>query len=73
MSEPSRRLSDKILDAFNTAIDQKDVELASQLYQGFELSLTRYGGKGSSDTRDHDGFISEAHDRLVGLKVELGA
>lgn len=73
MPEINRRLSDKILDAFDAAIVQKDVEIAAQLYRGFELSLTRYGGKGSNDARKNNAFISEAHDRLTELRIELGA
>ncbi|MEI9985114.1 MAG: hypothetical protein WDN69_19120 [Aliidongia sp.] len=42
----TRRLSDKILWAFDQAIEQKATQVAGILMQALELALTREGGPG---------------------------
>ena len=56
MPEKRRRLSDKIIDAFNMACDKNDLEVAEGLYQIFETALTRYGGKNVDDRRQNVEF-----------------
>ena len=39
MPEKGRRLSDKIIDAFNMAYDKNDLEVAEGLYQILDTAL----------------------------------
>lgn len=68
MSDTLRRLSDKILAAFNQACDQRQIEVAEHLLRALELSLTRYGGKNSTDKRGELGPVVEAFGRLEALR-----
>ena len=70
MSDSLRRLSDKILAAFNQACEQKQVETAEHLLRALELSLTRYGGQGKSDGRSQLGPVVEAFGRLEALRAK---
>jgi hypothetical protein len=63
-----RRLSDKILAAFNQACEQKQVDTAEHLLRALELSLTRYGGQNNSDKRSHLGPVVEAFGKLETLR-----
>lgn len=68
MSETSRRLSDKILIAFNQACDQKQADVAEHLLRALELALTRYGGRNNSEKRAELGPVAEAYARLEALR-----
>lgn len=68
MNDNLRRLSDKILAAFNQACEQKQVETAEHLLRALELSLTRYGGQNASDKRSQLGPVVEAFGRLEELR-----
>ena len=68
-----RRLSDKIIDAFEMACDKEDVEVAEGLYQILEMVLTRQGGAGIHDQRENMEFISQASDRLAALRDKAKA
>ena len=70
MTDTLRRLSDKILAAFNQACEQKQVETAEHLLRALELSLTRYGGQGKSDGRSQLGPVVEAFGRLEALRAK---
>jgi hypothetical protein len=70
VTETLRRLSDKILAAFNQACEQKQVETAEHLLRALELSLTRYGGQGKSDSRSQLGPVVEAFGRLETLRQQ---
>jgi hypothetical protein len=70
VSETLRRLSDKILAAFNQACDQKQADTAEHLLRALELSLTRYGGQGKSDSRSQLGPVVEAFGRLEKLRQQ---
>lgn len=72
MTEPRRRLSDKIIDAFDQACSTEDLEVAEGLYRVLELVLTRHGGKGSSDNRENVEFIMEAADKLRAIREAKG-
>lgn len=68
MTEILRRLSDKILAAFNQACEQKQVDTAEHLLRALELSLTRYGGQNKSDNRSQLGPVVEAFGKLETLR-----
>jgi hypothetical protein len=73
MPDTGRRLSDKIIDAFNMACDKADLEVAEGLYQVLETVLTRHGGKGVGDKREDVEFIRHASDRLSAMRETVGA
>jgi hypothetical protein len=66
--ERERRLSDKILSAFNQACEQKQVEVAEHLLRALEVCLTRHGGKGKDDKRGELGPVVEAYAKLEALR-----
>jgi hypothetical protein len=66
----SRRLSDKILMAFNQACEQRATEVASLLIQALELALTREGGPGKIDNRKDLEAVFEAFDKLKSVRSE---
>ncbi|MBI3708138.1 MAG: hypothetical protein HY246_10740 [Proteobacteria bacterium] len=68
MTEQHRRVSDKILAAFNQACDQREFEVAEYLLRALELSLTRQGGKAKKDNREHLGPVVDAYARLEALR-----
>ena len=68
---PARRLSDKILIAFNQACDQHELEAAELLLRALDLSLTREAQR-RPDTRVEFGQVIEAFSRLKALR-ELAA
>lgn len=67
-----RRLSDKILAAFNQACEQNQPDTAEHLLRALELALTRHGGRGSSDKRADLGPVVEAFGRLEALRQKPG-
>jgi hypothetical protein len=68
VTDSLRRLSDKILAAFNQACEQKQVDTAEHLLRALELSLTRYGGQNNSDKRSQLGPVVEAFGKLETLR-----
>ena len=72
MAEKGRRLSDKIIDAFDMACDKNDLEVAEGLYRVLETALTRYGGKNVDDRRQNVEFIRQASDRLNAMRETVG-
>jgi hypothetical protein len=66
--EKMRRLSDKVLAAFNQACDQEDAEIAEMLLRTLELILTRQGGADSDDKRGDLGAVIDAYSRLLTIK-----
>ena len=63
-----RRLSDHIVDAFDMACHQGNVDAASGLYQTLEIVLTNQGGPGSVEKRQNIDFIHAAATKLLALK-----
>jgi hypothetical protein len=61
----SRRLSDKILWAFDQAIEQKAGAVAGLLMQALELALTREGGPDKVDQRQDLEYVLAAYDKLI--------
>lgn len=72
MSQDLRRLSDSILAAFDHAIAQQDIEVATYLYRALELVWTRPVPGGGQDRRNwEEDPVVPAHDRLEALRAEL--
>ena len=70
----TQRLSDRILDALNLAIEQKDLKTAEHLENALELSMTRLaGGREFVERRDYPPEIEEAMDKLDKLREQQGA
>lgn len=63
-----RRLSDKLLAAFDQACDQKSVVVAELLMQALELTLTQHGGPEKVDKRMDIEIIAAAWARLKALQ-----
>ena len=68
MEGKGRRLSDRIIDAFEMACDKRDIEVAEALYRTLELVLTRQGGRDNPDKRENVAFIHNAAKRLAALR-----
>ena len=73
MAEPptesrDRRLSDKVLLAFDMACEQNHLEAAEGLYRTLEIVLTRQGGANSVDKRMNVDFIGKAYTKLRRLR-----
>ncbi len=67
---PNRRLSDKILAAFEQACEKRELDVAQLLVQALELTLTRAGGNSNVDKRVDMRPVNEAYDRLQRLRQE---
>jgi hypothetical protein len=65
---PMRRMSDKVLAAFNQACDNGHADIAEMLLRALELILTREGGANSTDNRGELGPVVEAYSRLQAIK-----
>jgi hypothetical protein len=64
LPQHTRRLSDKILMAFNQACEQRAVEVAELLIRALELALTKEGGLGKTDNRKDLEAVFQAFDKL---------
>ncbi len=73
MANKGRRISDKIIDAFDMACEQNDAEVAEGLYRVLEIVLTRYGGAGKTDKRLNMDFIQDASERLEKIRANARA
>jgi hypothetical protein len=69
---PRRRLSDKILAAFDQACDRHELDVADLLLKALEVTLTRVGGHGQVDKRQDTQPLTEAFLRLQQLREEVG-
>jgi hypothetical protein len=69
---PRRRLSDKILAAFDQACDRHELDVAELLLKALEVTLTRVGGHGQVDKRQNTDALTEAFLRLQQLRAETG-
>lgn len=65
---PMRRLSDKVLAAFNQACDIGDTDIAEMLLRALELILTKQGGADTDDKRGDLGAVMDAYGRLLQIK-----
>lgn len=68
MNTPQRRLSDKILTAFDQACERGELDVAELLVRALELTLTRTGGKGNVDQRIELGPVVETYARLQQMR-----
>lgn len=68
MNTPQRRLSDKILSAFDQACERGELDVAEMLVRALELTLTRTGGRGSVDQRIELGPVVETYARLKQMR-----
>jgi hypothetical protein len=70
-ANPQRRLSDKILLAFDQACRQNDLDSADHLLRALDVALTREAlqGKGA-DRRGELGPLTEAFSRLKELRAQ---
>lgn len=68
MNTPQRRLSDKIISAFDQACERGELDVAELLVRALELTLTRTGGKGSIDQRAELGPVVETYARLKQMR-----
>ncbi len=68
MTVYTRRLSDKILLAFDQACETDALECAELLLKALELSLTSMGGPGAVDRRVNMEPYIHAFERLEALK-----
>jgi hypothetical protein len=73
MSEP-RRLSDKLLAAFDQACEQDQVEVAELVLRAIEIVLTREAAPADRERRTRPDPVVEAFGRLKALreKAESG-
>jgi hypothetical protein len=62
------RLSDRILDALELALDQNDLTISETLGHALEESLTRFGGPNAVERRDVSLAVIDAMDRLDRLR-----
>ena len=63
-----RRLSDKLLAAFDQACDQNHVEVAELLLKALEIVLTVEAPPSERERRTHLGPVIEAFGRLKALR-----
>jgi len=63
-----RRLSDKLLVAFDQACDQNFMAVAELLLRALEIALTREGGANRVDKRQDLGPVIAAYARLKELQ-----
>lgn len=68
MVQYDRRLSDKLLIAFDQACDQNFVAVAELLLRALEIALTREGGPQRVDKRQDLGPVIAAYARLKELQ-----
>lgn len=68
MTQFSRRLSDKIISAFNQACERGELEVAEHLARALEAALTRRGGAHSDEKRDDVEAVELAFARLKALR-----
>ncbi len=68
MTVYTRRLSDKIIHAFDQACETNALDCAELLLKALELSLTTMGGPGAVDRRVNMEPYINAFERLQALK-----
>lgn len=73
MSESKIRLSDRILDALQLALEQEDLKISEYLTQALELAMTRNSGGGEFvERRDFPVELEEALEKLDTLRQKTG-
>ena len=69
----SRRLSDRVISAFDLAFEQSNIDAAGKLYQALEIVLSSQGGPNRSDRRQDVENIRKVGDRYLTLKRQAQA
>ena len=70
--EAYRRLSDKVLEALNLALEQEDLGIAEMLINALELALTRgAGGSEFVERRDFSHDIESALEKYDSLRKKV--
>lgn len=69
MPELSRRLSDRILAAFELACAQRNLPVAEALVRALDLAMTNEGGPARIDRRTNLGPVAEAYEKLRLLRT----
>jgi hypothetical protein len=69
----SRRLSDRVISAFDLAYDQGNVDAAGKLYQVLEIVLSSQGGAARPERREDVENIRNVGDRFMDLKRQSQA
>ena len=73
LSKKPLRLSDRILDALELALDQEDTQTAEHLVNAMELAMTRQtGGSKYVERREYPERVDSAIDRFHDLKRKKG-
>jgi len=71
MSEAYSRLSDKVLEALELALEQDDGQLAGILSQALEMTLTRSaGGAGFQERREYSERMGIAFNKVEKLRSQ---
>lgn len=73
MTQAPRRLSDKLLAAFDQACEQGQIDVAEIILHALELVLTKEVSAGFADRRKHMEPAVEAFGRLKALKEKVVA
>lgn len=68
-----RRLSDKIIQAFEQACNRGEVQVAEHLLHALEASLTNHGGPDAVEQRHDVEPLASAYTRLRELRAERSA
>jgi hypothetical protein len=71
MTDQPRRLSDRILAAFDLALEQRNLPVAEALVRALDLAMTKEGGPGRPDRRAELGPVAQAYEKL--RKLQSGA
>ena len=67
------RLSDKVLEALEIALEQGDIQVSEQLVTALDLSLTRAsGGQEFVERRDYPKRVEDALDKYHLLRRQKG-
>ena len=68
------RLSDRILNALDLALQQEDVYISEMLVKALEVAMTRNTGGGEFiERRDYPPEMEDALNRLADIKAKLAA
>ena len=71
-NRPYVRISDLLLDAFDEAVVQREVEIAEVLHTALELVMTRRAGPKDVDKRDVPQSFLDSYERLETLRKAGG-
>lgn len=74
MNDPSEsrrhvRISDLLLDAFEEAVSQRELEIAEVVHTAMELVMTRRAGPRNVEKRDVPHEFLESYEKLEALRT----